>query len=71
MSLIGKVYLLTPLSRIARIIPAVPSGLSETLLPPLSSKVYISLLTTSEESPEDLLKSSVCSSAGVLANLNP
>ena len=46
--------------------PAVPSGLSEILFSFLSLNVYSSLLTISEESPTDLLKSFSLSKAGVL-----
>ncbi len=45
--------------------PAVPSGLSVILRPPLSSNVYISLFTTSVVSPTPRKNSSVCSNTGV------
>ena len=48
----------------ARITPAVPSGRSVTERPPRSSKVYISLLTTSVDSPTPRAKSVVSSNTG-------
>ena len=44
---------------------AVCSGRSVSDLPPLSSNVYISLVTTSEVSPDVRANSSVCSNVGV------
>ena len=46
-------------------IGAVPSGRSVSERPPRSSKVYISLCTTSEPSPEVRRKSAVSSKPGV------
>ena len=50
--------------------PAVPSGLNDMLSPPLSSNVYISLVTTSADSL-DLVKSSVFSTIGNLISSYP
>ncbi len=48
----------------ARTMPAVTSGRSVRLSPPLSLKVYISFSTMSVNSPMERLKSSVCSTTG-------
>ena len=48
----------------ARITPAVPSGRSVTLRPPRSEKVYISLATTSVDSPTPRANSVVSSKIG-------
>jgi len=45
--------------------PAVFSGRKVRLSPPLSAKVYISLVTTSEVSPSVRAKTSVNSKTGV------
>ena len=47
-----------------RMTPAVPSGRSEMDRPPRSSKVYISLLTTSVDSPTPRTNSPVSSNTG-------
>jgi len=51
--------------RYARTTDAVVSGRRVSDLPPLSSNVYISLVTTSEVSPDVRENSSVCSNVGV------
>ena len=48
----------------ARITPAVPSGRSVTDRSPRSAKVYISLLTTSVDSPTPRANSAVSSKIG-------
>ena len=50
----------------ARATPAVPSGRRVIRSPPLSSKVYISLVTMSEVSPSVRLNTSVNSNTGVV-----
>jgi hypothetical protein len=52
-------------ARYARTTGAVPSGRSVSERPPRSTKVYISLDTTSLDSPEVRVNSSVCSNVGV------
>ncbi len=47
-----------------RITPAVPSGRNVTERPPRSAKVYISLLTTSVDSPTPRANSAVSSKIG-------
>ena len=69
--LVGDGKLDIPFSIYALTTPAVPSGLSVILLPPLSSKVYISFCTTSVVSPTPLWKSSVFSKTGTLISLKP
>ena len=49
----------------ARISPAVSSGRSVSERPPRSSKVYISLVTTSVDSPTPREKTAVSSKTGV------
>ncbi len=49
---------------VARTMPAVASGRSVRLSPPMSVKVYISFSTTSVYSPMARLNSSVCSTMG-------
>ena len=61
----------SPLSSTARVTEAVPSGRSVIERPPLSRKVYISLLTTSVVSPTPRSKSSVCSKVGTRISVNP
>jgi len=55
----------------ARITPAVPSGRSVIERPPRSSNVYISLETTSVDSPTPRVKSSVSSKIGNSINSYP
>ncbi len=54
-----------------RITPAVPSGRNVIERPPLSSKVYISLETTSVDSPTPRLNNSVSSKTGNSINWYP
>ena len=61
----------SPCSTNMRTVPAVPSGFSVMLRPPLSLKVYISFCTTSVVSPTERRKSSVCSMTGVRISLKP
>ena len=53
-----------PLEIAARTMPAVASGRSVRLSPPMSWKVYISFSTMSVYSPIERLNSSVCSTIG-------
>ena len=66
---LGESTLIKSLSKAALTQPAVPSGRKDILSPPLSSKVYISLLTMSVDWPTPLENNSVFSIKGNLISL--